>query len=685
MLRVDPSAFLSYAHVDDRDSNKITTWYRCLASTVAQLTGAPFPVHCDRDFIGPGQDWAKEILNHLRRSMFLMPVVSPAYFRSDYCRFEVDQFLELERRRGRSGLIIPFYYQEAPQLSDPGQRGDALVALLHARQYYDLRPLATLDTNSAAFTDLVDRVAEAVAAAIRRLLAAGPIAESPPEPERPQRVVDAAAPGAGASIAAAIAAAQPGERVLVRPGLYRESIVIDKPLELVGDGEAGEIVIEGAGADTLVFDAPRGRIANLTLRQAPSEESAAHCVVILSGHPVIEHCTISSRSLSCVAVRGKADPVIRDSRIVHGTQFGVVFEDDASGLIEACEIADHSIANLLIRERADPVARRNRIERGATFAVAVRDEAAGLIEDNDIGGCENSVVTLSDDASPTLRGNRIRGGRNFGVSVDGRATPLLEGNEIADNANCGIVIQGPSNPTLRHNRVHDNRNFGLSIQGETTALVEDNEFARNRRVEIHVGQGASPTVRKNVVRDATNYAISIDSQSAGVFEDNDIRASNRAGIAIADRSRPAVRGNTIADGKGFGLLVTGGAEGRVEDNLIVRSGLVGVWISKGAKPLLCRNRVIDGRGTGLAVMDGSGGRFEDNEIAGNAKAGVHLEASAEATLLRNRIAGNGGFAIEVAAPCAATIEGNDLRGNAKGAWSRPDAVNEKGRISGNTE
>ena len=41
MRRIEPSAFVSYAHLDDQDTHKITTWYRCLASKVAQLTGAP--------------------------------------------------------------------------------------------------------------------------------------------------------------------------------------------------------------------------------------------------------------------------------------------------------------------------------------------------------------------------------------------------------------------------------------------------------------------------------------------------------------------------------------------------------------------------------------------------------------------------------------------------------------------
>ena len=50
--------------------------------------------------------------------------------------------------------------------------------------------------------------------------------------EPPTHVVDAS-PGRGdfATVSAAIAAAKPGDRILVRPGLYEEGLVVDKPLE----------------------------------------------------------------------------------------------------------------------------------------------------------------------------------------------------------------------------------------------------------------------------------------------------------------------------------------------------------------------------------------------------------------------------------------------------------------------
>ncbi len=89
--------------------------------------------------------------------------------------------------------------------------------------------------------------------------------------EPPTHVVDALHRGDFSTITAAIEAAQPGDRILVRPGLYREGLVIDKTLEIIGDGKRDDVVIETKGKNALMFQTTMGRVANLTIRQIGSD------------------------------------------------------------------------------------------------------------------------------------------------------------------------------------------------------------------------------------------------------------------------------------------------------------------------------------------------------------------------------------------------------------------------------
>ena len=45
------------------------------------------------------------------------------------------------------------------------------------------------------------------------------------------------------TVGAAIEAARAGDRILVRPGLYSEGLVIEKPLEILGEGPVADIEI----------------------------------------------------------------------------------------------------------------------------------------------------------------------------------------------------------------------------------------------------------------------------------------------------------------------------------------------------------------------------------------------------------------------------------------------------------
>ena len=116
------------------------------------------------------------------------------------------------------------------------------------------------------------------------------------------------------TISEAIARAPGGSRLLVSRGHYRESVVIDKPLELIGEGAREDVVIEADGPGPLIFDTNIGIVRNFTLRQSRGE-GTHYCVWIKQGRLELEDCDISSSSGACVMVANNADPRVRRNRI----------------------------------------------------------------------------------------------------------------------------------------------------------------------------------------------------------------------------------------------------------------------------------------------------------------------------------------------------------------------------------
>src|SRR5215211_1349059 len=100
------AALMSYAHSDDTDRH-LTTFRERLSQEVQVQTGLEFPIFQDIKDIHWGQTWQQRINNSLDEITFLIPIITPSFFKSDACRAELKRFVEREKRLGRNDLILP--------------------------------------------------------------------------------------------------------------------------------------------------------------------------------------------------------------------------------------------------------------------------------------------------------------------------------------------------------------------------------------------------------------------------------------------------------------------------------------------------------------------------------------------------------------------------------------------------
>jgi cobaltochelatase CobT len=89
-----PVAFMSYAHLDD--DRYLTKLRKHLSRAVSVQIGEDFVIFQDRDGIWWGQNWKKRIDESLDEVTFLIPIISPSFFNSQYCRNELQRFLDLQ-------------------------------------------------------------------------------------------------------------------------------------------------------------------------------------------------------------------------------------------------------------------------------------------------------------------------------------------------------------------------------------------------------------------------------------------------------------------------------------------------------------------------------------------------------------------------------------------------------------
>ncbi len=83
MTEPRPAAFMSYVRTDDRhEEGRITQFRERLSGEVQMQTGEDFPIFQDRNDISWGQAWEERIEQSIDEVTFLIPIITPSFFRS---------------------------------------------------------------------------------------------------------------------------------------------------------------------------------------------------------------------------------------------------------------------------------------------------------------------------------------------------------------------------------------------------------------------------------------------------------------------------------------------------------------------------------------------------------------------------------------------------------------------------
>jgi parallel beta-helix repeat protein len=480
-----PVAFMSYVRFNDQhDEGRLTQLRSRLSAEVEAQTAEQFPIFQDRNDIYWGQAWLARIESSIDDVAFLIPIITPSFFKSPACRAEVERFISREQKLNQTDLVLPIYYIDCPLFNDPAKRSnDPIAEWINKYQYTDWRDLRFESPNSTVVSKRLAELAVQIRDRLERVVNSGqsqdrpatvhdsqsPVGvttstsfpeslptsthlskyqQAPARVDPPIIVVDPMGADGPTTISEAIKTANPGDRILVRPGYYRESLQIDKPLEIIGDGTLSEIVVSATAGPVITFRSTIGRIANLTLRQKGQAYDFA--VDIAQGSLELQYCDISSQSGTCVGIRDGADPRLRGNVIHEGGQGGIAIFNNGLGTIEDNDIFGNTLASVFIYGGGNPVLRRNQIHDGQQSGVYVYNNGQGTLEDNDIFRHEHAGVATSTGGNPVVRNNRIR---NCGVYAavyvfkGGRGT--FEENDLRGNAKGPWQITKKCEPNVR--------------------------------------------------------------------------------------------------------------------------------------------------------------------------------------------------------------------------------------------
>ncbi len=412
----------------------------------------------------------------------------------------------------------------------------------------------------------------------------------------PQAEADGSAARPFPSLRAALAAAPEGALLRIDEGTYRESLLITRPVVLLGKGVGRTtIVAPGSAANAVEVRADRVEMYGVSV------EGGSTCVSFLGG----------AHRLRRVELRGCPESGLSARRarveILSSTIVDVSAGQDGRGIdLEGGSLHARDVALRFAGRRA-----------------VVLHGGRGLLED----------VTVQDSALSALQATEGADVRVVRGSYEGQGGATL----YAGGAHLAV-----DRATVRHGEyaVLGYRGAELSVSG---GELTDYGVAAVAMVNSH-GKVEGVTIARGGT-DAAIVVTGADRKKPVLLVDNRISRPGTMGVHVTGSSITA-RGNTITGASPDAEGDMGDAFYAVDSRLVIEQNVMRGNAGSGVAAVrsqvrLSGNGFIENGRAGVLLLDRSRGAATGNTFAGNHKAGVELVERSSARLDGNRFGGNG--------------------------------------------
>jgi SpoVK/Ycf46/Vps4 family AAA+-type ATPase len=443
------------------------------------------------------------------------------------------------------------------------------------------------------------------------------------------------------TIQAAISAARPGSTIIINPGQYVESIIIDRPVHLTAPEREVFIDARTGPAVTILADASISGVnvrcwdsGQPTLRVHSGSASVADCSVWaattsaaeVSGawltatsssfvsaagigidasngsHLATTNCTVSHCGQSAIKVSGSSIQLV-GTRIFECGGNGLYLYQAATGSASSCDIADCG-GPLVWAGVGVSVTLENTLLHDSDSDEGIVGDGRGalVLADCHVRGLRGRVAVYAVNGfNLSITGGFISGAL-FGVGVNGGVAKIT-GTRVESSGGSGISVVNGGQVVLDRALVTDCGTNGVNVN-RGTFRMDDTVISRCAGNALHLGDGASGSLvgcdlhacdlplvwlgsgskaelMRCLLHDSAGSAVNAKGSNL-VLTDCDIRAvGGFVAVAALAGSRVEVTGGVIV-GSGQSHCLGAQAGGRLKvSSAEVSSGRFGLTASQG--------------------------------------------------------------------------------------------------------
>lgn len=369
------------------------------------------------------------------------------------------------------------------------------------------------------------------------------------------------------TIGAAIKQAWPGDTVVVKPGTYREIIVLKDGVTLKGT-DVDRCIIEAPdkpekiGDDTAeailtARNCKKGTVTKLTFdgRGVKWSKSLPCGVILLSSSVSMSACKVRAFAGDGVRVSGEAPaPTLKDNECSGNGGWGILFWKGARGVADGNRIGRNEIGVFVTDEGTSVKLLNNVLEGNRSGGIAVTDGASCVAERNRCNRNGNTGISVADQGTEvTLRANHCEES-GTGINLSKGASGTIS-DCVCRRNDFGVFIMGAgTRANLDGNRAEHNKEVGITYTKGARGVADQNTCLGNGTGIAVLKEGTTATLRGNRC-EANSFGIFYRDASGGVIEQNTSSKNKQYGIMVYGKgSAPTLRANACHDNKTYGII-----------------------------------------------------------------------------------------------------------------------------------
>ncbi|MEV6994323.1 right-handed parallel beta-helix repeat-containing protein [Streptomyces sp. NPDC093228] len=497
------------------------------------------------------------------------------------------------------------------------------------------------------------------------------------------------------SLAAAVRDAEGGSVIHVQPGVYRESLVLDRDVTIVAEKGPGSVRIVAAHGPAIRVSGGAPVIRDLTVEAGTDRATA---VLLGGGAPVLDHCEVTGGRVEIVR---DATAALRSCSIESASGSGLHLTGTAQAIVEDCVIRRTTGHGLTLSDAAGAEVRRCTVEHTAGCGAVVTGESQVAFDECTLRHVGDAGIQVDTPARALLRGCRLYATKAQGVRAAATASALplpgdthdaagreelqvrlekcevfrtgvegvlasgstgvrLRDCHVRETGGAGVIASGTSRLQLDQTRVVDVPGTGLAALDDAEVQVTTGTVARTGAngvhltdrcvvslvecdisttayTALHVGGSARVRARSCRIRESAQHAIRVEGAADLLAEETRVEQARMTGVDVKDADA-VLRRCVITDAE-TGIRLDTGHRPMLEDCEVLRSGRTGIEISPATGALVRGGRVVDSGSAGVFLGERSEPWIEGLDIANTQGSGLVIWNEARPNLRAVTVAG----------------------------------------------